>query len=98
MSKTSDEEVLVDNIMRFIPHVSVSTVIDDPLEELMNEFSYLDDDEEDFEDPPPTLEPFNAEGMDSVELFEMISQQMKTLEELKLRIRYYIDEIDTHIS
>lgn len=96
MSKASDDEAPVENIVELRRGIPLQ-IEDDPLEMLLNEFSYLDDEEFDFPSEDPYA-PFNGDGMAEAELLEYIHEQMKTLQELKARIKFYMDEIEIHTT
>jgi hypothetical protein len=112
MKTNYDENAVEHGNLVMFPASKNFPVIDevDPLEELLNEFSHLSD--EDFIDEElvfPSeedgeleltsniLSNKNVSKMGDNELFDLINDQIKLLEESHTRIRYFLDEIDTFL-
>lgn len=76
--------------------------MDDPLEDLLNEFSDLSDDDMSdslqFKNDDMSRVESDIFSSDVDELLDYISEQMKMLEESKERIRYFLDEMELAIS
>ena len=82
---------------------SLGTDLDDPLEELLNEFSEFEDE---LIDEAPEYDVLELEERND-ELFEQLSctssqtsstllnEQMQLLQETQQRLKYYLDEIDS---
>lgn len=73
---------------------------DDPLEELLNEFSEYEDAFEQRPEPPghEDLELLNLElrqRLGPLPDFEVLFEQMKLLKETQSRLKVYLDEIDS---
>ena len=73
-------------------------VYDDPLEELLNEFSDFEDDEEGLKEATlDELEEFLASERDLPENRKAaILEQIEVLKEIYGRIKYYMDEVTSH--
>lgn len=77
---------------------------DDPLEELLNEFSEYDEDDEPTQEfsLEETIPGFNPADLDRAkdddvaeeEMDELIAEQLSVLEESTRRMRFYLDEIE----
>lgn len=74
-------------------------VIDDPLEELLMEFSHLQDEEDDLEENI-----LQAEALRVEEVFkqyqdqaDLIQEQIRLLEETSLRMKYLLDEVELYM-
>lgn len=74
-------------------------MIDDPLEELLMEFSHLQDEEDDLEENI-----LQAEALMAEEVFkqhrdqaDLIQEQIRLLEETSLRMKYLLDEVELYM-
>ncbi|GAB4024084.1 MAG: hypothetical protein Fur0010_27400 [Bdellovibrio sp.] len=97
-----------DNIVTFpIGHYAPEFVPEelgaDPLEDLLNEFNdYFDDDlwdekEEELTTEKVELSANKIKELDTLALNQLLKQQMTDLEEMSLRLNYYLGEIELYL-
>lgn len=109
MSKKTND-IYGDNLVSFPRSVAELGQRNDPLEDLLNEFSeYSDHDfdlDADWEDPD--MESHNSTGEINLKAMglgqskeqqslELIGEQLCVLQEIRSRMRYYLDEVETYL-
>jgi len=78
--------------------------LDDPLEQLLNEFADYDDDdfiddfdEEEFEVHPKTIPKLDMSTLGQTDCINLIQEQLSTLNEARSRLQYYLKDIEQHL-
>ena len=83
---------------------SIGCPIDDPLEDLLNEFAHLEDSDvvDDFEecdllDKASEISCLDVKKLSPEEVLDLALKQLEILDEAKDRITYLIDEIESYV-
>lgn len=107
MNRDHELEDKMDNVVSFpfggsdrvSPSSQPTPEINDPIEELLNEFADWEMDEEEWE-PHVTISPQDLASMfpmtlnESDDEIELLGQQIELLEDVTKRMKFYLDEVE----